>query len=175
MKHIEEWKDVVGWEGLYKVSNTGKVYSCYAKKERKLSVEKLGYASVDLWDKRHMKRVKVHRLVALAFLDNPDNKQQVNHKDGNKLNNNVENLEWSTAKENSTHAYDTGLSSAPVGERHGRVKLTELEAAFIKVSKDSNARLATEFGVSSRLVRKIKNGDLWKCLNEKVIYVNPSN
>jgi hypothetical protein len=162
MEHIEKWKDVEGWDGIYSVSDTGKIRNNKTGKLRKFRKEKLGYLSVDLWNRGFMKRLKIHRLVALAFIPNMDSKPQVNHKDGNKENNSVENLEWNTAQENSQHAYQTGLSQAITGEKHGRSKLTELEAMFIKSSTEPNKVLADEFGVSSRLVRKIKNNELWK-------------
>jgi hypothetical protein len=162
MEHIEKWKDVEGWDGIYSVSDTGKIRNNKTGKLRKFRKEKLGYLSVDLWNNMYMKRLKIHRLVALAFIPNTDSKPQVNHKDGNKENNSVGNLEWNTAQENSQHAYRTGLSQAVTGEKHGQSKLTELEAMFIKSSTEPNKVLADEFGVSSRLVRKIKNNELWK-------------
>lgn len=166
MQHTEEWKDVVGWEDMYSVSSEGRVYSKHTKTLRKPRTEKLGYLSVDLWNNNYMKRLKVHRMVAQAFIVNPENKPQVNHKDGDKANNKLSNLEWATAKENSQHAYSNKLSRPTVGARHGRSKLTELEAFFIKHSELPNKDLATEFGVSQRLIRKIKQGELWKCLTK---------
>jgi hypothetical protein len=164
MTHIDEWRGVVGWEEFYEVSPTGLIRNKTTKKVRKHRVEKLGYCSVDLWNHNCMKRLKVHRMVAMAYLSNPDNKPQVNHKDGNKENNSVDNLEWCTAKENSAHAYKKGLSVSVKGERHGRVKLTDLEAYFIRYGGLSNNEAAKEFGVSPRLVRAIKAGHLWKHL-----------
>ena len=151
-----------GWDGIYAVSSSGKIRNNKTGKLRKFRKEKHGYLSVDLWNKNYMKRLKVHRLVAVAFIPNLDNKPQVNHKDGNKENNVSNNLEWNTAQENSCHAYKTGLSKPIRGEKHGRSKLTELEAMFIRYSSESHSVLADEFGVSLRLVRKIKNNDLWK-------------
>ncbi len=162
MEHIEEWRDVVGWEGIYSVSNYGKVMNNKTAKLRKFRKEKLGYLSVDLWNNGYMKRLKIHRMVAQAFLPNTFDKPQVNHIDGNKENNVCYNLEWTTAKENSIHAYKTGLSKPMRGEQHGRSKLTKEQAMHIRYSPDKDYVLATLFSVSPRLVRKIKHNDIWK-------------
>lgn len=120
----EIWKDVVGWEGLYIVSNLGNIRSLDRRikgpqpngrlikgKLRKILISN-GYASVNLIDKQtgRSTRNSVHRFVAEAFIPNPENKPCVNHIDGNKQNNHVSNLEWCTYKENSEHAFRTGLS-----------------------------------------------------------------
>ena len=96
----EVWKDVVGYEGLYKVSNCGRVWSCRRNKLRKQQITK-GYKMVNLKVDGKSKVFSVHRLVALAFIENPNNKREVNHIDENKTNNHISNLEWVTSKENS--------------------------------------------------------------------------
>lgn len=98
----EIWKTIKGFEN-YKVSNTGKVYSLEKNKVMKPWVINSGYQVIALVDREISKRMLVHRLVALNFIDNPLNKPQVNHIDGDKLNNNVDNLEWTTASENINH------------------------------------------------------------------------
>lgn len=109
----EIWKDVVGYDGLYQVSNLGRVKSVgsYYHKEIILKEQffKQGYSKTTLYKKGKPKSFKTHRLVALAFIHNPENKPQINHKDGNKSNNCVDNLEWVSAKENMQHALKTGL------------------------------------------------------------------
>lgn len=105
---MEDWREVVDNEN-YMVSNTGRVrrrgsdydHSTYGMK---------GYQLVDLYSSGVRTKKRVNRLVAEAFIPNPDNKPEVNHKDGNKSNNNVENLEWVTKKENCRHAWDNGLT-----------------------------------------------------------------
>lgn len=112
----EIWRDVVGYEGLYKVSNLGNVLSIprrgtHLRKEHLLKQYKTkkGYLNVFLVKKCKSFYTGTHRLVAQAFIPNPKNKQQVNHIDGNKENNCVDNLEWVTNQENMDHSWRIGL------------------------------------------------------------------
>lgn len=124
MKEI--WKDVKGYDGIYQVSNLGRVKSlergvqyigsngksCWRiNRERilKSPIASHGYPNIGLRFEGNVKVVCVHRLVADAFLPNPDNKETVNHKNGDKTNNNVNNLEWATNAENLQHAIDKKL------------------------------------------------------------------
>lgn len=110
---IEQWKDIDGFEGLYKVSNYGSVKRL-GRTERELKPRMCkGYETVCLCKNGIRSNRRINRLVALAFIPNPENKPEVNHKDGNKRNNAASNLEWSTASENQKHARTTGLS--PLG------------------------------------------------------------
>ena len=110
MKEI--WKEIIGYEGLYSVSNTGLVKRVTTNKIKYPSLNSWGYKVVSLSKSNtKLKTVLVHRLVAIHFIDNPENKKQVNHIDGIKTNNNVSNLEWNTQHENMTHAFKTGLNS----------------------------------------------------------------
>lgn len=102
----EIWKDIKEYEGIYQVSNLGRVKSLKHSKEGKLlkgRVTGKGYLSVALFRNSVRKSNSIHRLVAEAFIPNPENKPEVNHIDENKLNNDVSNLEWVTSKENSNH------------------------------------------------------------------------
>lgn len=103
----EKWLDVVGYEGLYQVSDHGRVRRNGHIKA--VSVDHGGYVTVSLSRKSKQQTLKVHRLVALAFIPNPEHKKTVNHIDGNKQNNSINNLEWATHGENHKHAYRTGL------------------------------------------------------------------
>lgn len=109
----EIWKDIKGYEGIYQVSNLGKVKSLNYKrgkheKEIKQVLNSRGYLEVGLFNGK-VKTHRVHRLVAQTFIPNPENKDEVNHIDGNKKNNTVNNLEWNTSKENIHHAWENKL------------------------------------------------------------------
>lgn len=123
MNTKEVWKDVKNYEGHYQVSNLGNVKSLdkvvtqktkyntfvdaiYRGKELRKEILKGGYLRVTLSKSNKQKRITIHRLVALAFIDNIENKKYVNHKDGNTNNNNILNLEWCTSSENELHSYD---------------------------------------------------------------------
>lgn len=106
---MEIWKDILNYEGLYQVSNYGNIKSLNRiNRNGKTVHEKIlsqakgtsGYLQVNLSKDNEAKIFQVHRLVAVAFIDNPDNKPQVDHIDNNKHNNHVENLRWVTGKEN---------------------------------------------------------------------------
>ena len=106
----EQWKPIAECNGIYHISNHGRVKSYKWGKELILKPATIkGYLAIGIWVNNKHKLHKIHRLVALAFIPNPDNKPQVNHKDGNKLNNHVDNLEWMTNQENIQHAWSTGL------------------------------------------------------------------
>lgn len=121
-----DWVDIPGYEGLYQITSSGLVWSiprivgrCTGRsnvirgKLLNVAVDDAGYCSVSLTDSSHKtKRYLLHRLVAQVFLPNPDNKPEINHKDGNKSNNCVDNLEWATRYENQYHASISGLSTA---------------------------------------------------------------
>ena len=103
---MEIWKDIEGFEGKYQVSTWGRVRSCHHGKTKILTPYKneRGYLKVGLSvGKRKTQKFRVNRLVALAFIPNPYNLPQVNHKDGNKENNSYTNLEWATNEINSKH------------------------------------------------------------------------
>lgn len=127
-----------------------------------------GYMKVLLRTKDNSVNRYVHRLVAQAFIPNPNHYREVNHIDGDKTNNCVLNLEWCTSKQNKRHASDTGLM--PKGERNGAHKLTEDEVREIRKlykpkSHDYNTwTLAKMFGVSQTSIRFIVNGTNWRSL-----------
>ena len=112
MKHIKEkWKDIIGYEGYYKVSNLGNILSLNYKRtghpqllSLRIGHKRNNYVDVMLTKNGKQKRYKIHRLVAEAFIPNPNNYPQVNHKDCNPLNNKVDNLEWCNAKYNINYS-----------------------------------------------------------------------
>ena len=137
----EVWKDCVGYEGKYQVSNLGNVRSISNNKgtyqERLLSQRQTStsnYLYVSFTIKGMTKQHSVHRLVAKAFIANPSNKATVNHIDGNKLNNNVCNLEWNTYSENIKHAYSIGLN---IHSRSSLAVKRGITSKFIYVSYDA--------------------------------------
>ena len=105
---MEIWKDIQGYEGLYQVSNLGRVINFKSKKIKCFSLVK-GYCLVLLSKNGKTSMKRVHRLVAESFINNNNLKEEVNHIDGNKLNNNVENLEWCNHSENMLHSYKNNL------------------------------------------------------------------
>lgn len=114
----EVWKDIKDYEGKYKISNLGRIKSYAQKSNGKITEgysDAKGYKTIYLYDKpQHGKWYKIHRLVAMTFIENPNNLPQVNHKDENKANNSVDNLEWCTNYYNShygTRAQRAGLSN----------------------------------------------------------------
>lgn len=104
---MEKWKEIDGYEGIYEVSSHGRVRSVANGVERILSIRvtERGYARVSLQRNKVKWHPKVHRLVATAFIENKDGLLEVNHKDGNKLNNRSDNLEWSTRSAQMLHAF----------------------------------------------------------------------
>lgn len=104
----EIWKDISGFEGLYKVSNLGKVFSCVKNKIMKLDTSRAGYHSVRLYRERKCYHPYVHRLVAQAFIPNQENKEQVDHINTIRTDNNVENLRWVTVTENINNPITLG-------------------------------------------------------------------
>lgn len=109
---MEIWKDVKESNGLYQISNLGRLKSFVKwrgsnERIRKSYISKNGYLYINLLNLT----TPLHRLIAIAFIPNPENKPTVNHIDGNKLNNNIDNLEWNTYSENNQHAYDNNLTT----------------------------------------------------------------
>lgn len=179
----ETWKPAVGFVGLYEVSDLGRVRnvarSCAGrpKKDGELSSRTLmvrvlkfcrsrcgGYYRAVLYiDGRQVRRL-VHRMVAQAFIPNPNDLPQINHKDGNKLNNRVENLEWVTPQENSQHSYGAGLSVSRKGDLHGMCKLSPDDIAEIRSLRGivTQRELAKRFGVAQSHISRIMIGRRWK-------------
>ena len=163
----EEWRDIIGYEGLYQVSNLGRVKSFWRGRERiKKPVKAFnGYLHIELFKKGGKRKgFTVHRLVASAFIPNPLNKREVNHVNGVKTDNRVENLEWATSSENKRHAVATGLHINPKGEDSGRAKLTNAQVKLIRDNPNglSCRALAEKFGVHERTIGDIQRGKKYK-------------
>lgn len=172
MTNVQEiiWKDIKGFEGIYQVSNTGLVKSLsreialnrggkYVTKEKicSPSYDQRGYKQLVLTNKHH-KRVgrRIHRFVAENFIPNPDNKREVNHIDGNKLNNHVNNLEWCTSKENIQHAFRIGIKQPITADVHGlskKVLNTESNKIYFSISA-----AASDLGISPSYLSNMLSG-----------------
>lgn len=161
----EIWRDVDGYDGKYQVSNFGRVKS-FQRGERilKPGLDYKGYPYVALWHGGKGKHTFVHRLVAEAFIPNPDNKPQVNHVDGDKANNHTDNLEWCTQSENTRHAYVTGLISLPQGESNYQAKLTNEQAVYIRENPDglTGRELARRFNTTPVTISDIQRGKKYR-------------
>lgn len=155
----EIWKDIQGYEGLYQISNLGNVKSLHygakanhpnwkSQTERiiKQRIATSGYCRVELYKPQSRKCFYVHRLVALTFIPNPENKSEVNHIDGNKLNNCVENLEWNTKSENISHSFASGLHVSPMKGRKG--------------AKSPCSKLIIQYDLSGKFI------NLWNSISE---------
>lgn len=148
---MEIWKDVVGYEGIYEVSNDGQIrtkegkitsnerYSKRVWKQRvlKQKVDKENSCRVNLWKNGKEKTWLVHRLVALAYIPTVEGKESINHIDGSRLNNHIDNLEWCNHKENNNHAFDTGLmsSNVPIVLVHKNTKQAHYFRSMAKAGK----------------------------------------
>lgn len=187
MKEI--WKDVKGYEGIYRVSNLGKVKSLKRKvniqsgsqrtvneKILKNQLYSNGYNFVKLSKDHVSQPYSIHRLVGIAFIPNPQNKPCINHKNGIKTDNRVENLEWVTYSENHKHAFRNGLKKITEkekretskrfrGSNHPSSKLNEKDIPIIRKMYNngfSQPVIGKKFGVSQGSITRIITGKSWK-------------
>ena len=164
----EIWRDIEGYEGLYQISNKGRVKRLLGPSERILRPwdNGYGYMIIGLCKNGIRKRIKVHRLVAIAFIPNPDNKPQVNHKDENKKNNCVENLEWMTCRDNINYGTRT--------ERTSRKLLQYSKSGEFIREWPSALKIERVLGINNANIiqcckgkRKSSGGFVWKYKEEK--------
>lgn len=178
---MEHWNHIKGYVGLYQVSDKGRVKSFprkFTHKEEVIilpNISDRGYALVTLCKNGKTKHFQVHRLVAEAFIDNPDNKPQVNHIDGNPLNNCKENLEWVTAQENIRHKYDVLKYISPTRKA---IRCVETGKIYESISAAADENSLSIGSLSSVLKggygRKTLGGYHWEYVDEpEVVY--PSN
>jgi hypothetical protein len=172
---MEIWKPISEYEGLYWVSNEGRVRSI--RKILKPCNVAGGYLNVVLCVNNNKSRPRIHRLVAKAFIPNLNNKPDINHIDGNKLNNNVSNLEWCTKSENALHAYKTGLFNSQLQSlkenkfglgnlgRKGlgyKIEMKDAQEIRSRYSQgETQKSIATDFNISQALVSHIINEKIW--------------
>lgn len=169
MNNTEVFKDIKGFESKYQISNLGNVRSKKTGLLIKHMCNKKGYHYVHLSINRYKsKKEYVHRLVARGFIDNPQNKPQVNHIDGNPANNTVDNLEWCTNEENQEHAVLHNLHYQ--GELHRDSKFTEDSIKLLPELVKSGftfGQLNVLTGVAIINLKKIIYGKTWRALNLK--------
>lgn len=176
---FEEWRAIPGFEGCYEASNLGRVRglsrmvkSGYNSQRFMKSymlkpwIDAGGYYTVNPWTHGGSKgRIKVHRLVALTFLGECPKGLEVNHIDGNKLNNCVTNLEYITHSENAKHAFRLGLNHSPLlgrkGIGHKKHKLAEEQVSAILLDKRFQKVIANDYNVSQCTISNIKTGKIW--------------
>jgi len=163
---MEIWKDVVGYEDIYQISNIGNLRNKKRNKLKKLTTSDYGYMRSSLWRNQKRFNCSVHRLVAEAFIPNPDNKPQVNHINGIKDDNRVENLEWCTQSENGLHAHRTGLVNHARGHKHSSSKLTkddvlELRRLY-KLNIYTLRQLGDMFNIADSTAYRIANKKTYK-------------
>jgi hypothetical protein len=176
---MEIWVDVVGFEFGYEISNFGRLKSKdrivdygWKKAVRKQKIlktricPKLGYEYTVLSINKNRKTVKIHRLVAEAFIDNVSNKPFVNHINGIKTDNKASNLEWATASENTRHAFKYGLKKSAKGENSHLSKLNMIIIKKIRneyfKNKISQQKLAIKYDISKSQIYRIVNYINWK-------------
>lgn len=174
----EIWKDIPGFEGCYQASNSGKIKSkkrtvTYSTGKTQIypsvvlipGVTESGYYSVTLCKDTRRFTKRVCRLIGLTFIPNPENKPQINHKDGDKKNDAVSNLEWSTGSENQLHRYRVLKKGVPVGEKHANSKVNNSSVKKIRQMHStglySQRAIGDKFGISQPTVWEIVNNKIW--------------
>lgn len=157
---MEIWKEIIGYEGLYEISNTGLVKSITRNIILKPRISN-GYFRLGLTDKYGKRpHFLVHRLVGLHFIHNPNNYPIINHLDGNKLNNDVTNLEWTTYQGNTRHSFKTGLRK----KHHSNYKLSEEQVIEIRSldGKMTLEKIGELYSIHKGMVSRIINRKKWK-------------
>ena len=158
---MEQWKDIVEFEGLYEVSNHGQVRSKITKKIKKQTIDKkTNRFYLGLWKDNKQKIVKPHRLVLEAFVGKCPKGMEGCHNDGNAFNNHLENLRWDTPKNNHADKVKHGTTNR--GERCSKAKLTLEQVNNIRQDNRLQKEIAKEYGVQQSLISRIKNNIRWQ-------------
>lgn len=172
MEKEEIWKDIPNYNEIYQASNLGRIRSVrhYDKLNRlwegKILTPQLDGRKNYLHVSLHHKPCQVHQLIAKTFIDNPNNYKEVNHKDENKQNNNVSNLEWCSRSYNNTYG---SKSNSKKGENHHNCKLTKEQVIEIRNKYKNGIKqlaLAESYGISKSQISSLITGRTWGWLNE---------
>jgi len=161
-------KSIKGYEGRYSITKNGNVYSHKNKKFLTNCInEPNGYYIVNLCANKQQKIVCIHKLIAKAFIPNPESKPIVNHIDGNKLNNDISNLEWVTYAEDTKHAIETGLREMPsnnpgVSKRKLTIEQAQLARKLFNSGKHNQRELVAMFNVKFYIIRDLIKGKTYK-------------
>lgn len=158
---MEQWKTVITHPN-YEVSDLGRVRNKTTNEFKAMKPGKDGYIQLHLFKEGKSKTFMVHRLVATHFIDNPENKEYVNHKDSTRYNNFVENLEWCTQSENMLHMVSVGNNIDHNGINNPRSKLTEEQVIAIRNDDRVMGDIAKDYGVSRSAISNIKSGKRYK-------------
>lgn len=156
----EEWRDVPEYEGLYRVSNLGRVFRVDKGYFVTLQAFKTGYIFVALYKHSKRKLFRIHRLLMAVFVGTPPPRHEVNHLDGDKTNNQLSNLEYVTRSQNIRHAIAT--LGHYHGVSHSLAKLNDEAVRFIRSSTLSKRELAEKFGVTTGTINCVIKGKTWK-------------
>lgn len=160
---MEIWKEIKGYNGRYYVSNYGRLKSLYkgVKIIRPGNVN--GYMSVVLHDNTVRKTRTIHRLVGIYFIPNPDNLPQINHKDFNRSNNHVDNLEWCTNRYNVNHSISAGrMFRGELNKSRGKLKEYQVrEIRLLLEKRVTLSKIASKYNINPRTVGAIKSGKIW--------------
>lgn len=175
----ETWKDIEGYEGIYQVSDMGRIKSMAREKRNKWGtfmvgemimkpiIDRNGYRTIRLAKEGKQKAAFIHRLVLSAFVRSPGVGDDCNHKDGDKGNNSLSNLEWVSRSQNVAHAERFGLAYHPTGEGSHNAKFTNEQVERIRGEYEFGVRgkgtcvLAKKYGVSTRTMRRILLGETY--------------
>jgi hypothetical protein len=160
----ELWKKVIDYEDYYIVSNIGRVKNLKTNKIIAQTLNKDGYWCCGLYKNKKHKVFITHRLMMIAFVPNPENKEQVNHINAIKTDNILVNLEWSTPKENTIHACKMGLMNYSKGSEHYASKLTDEDVIEIRRLSLSTTKIKISkiYNVSDSCICNIVNRKRWK-------------
>ena len=153
------WEIIKNFED-YEVSTTGLVRNRHTNKVLATSKLRNGYMNIKLYKDFKQKNLLLHRVIATAFIPNPDNLKTVNHKDSNRANNDLSNLEWCTQSDNVIHGYTNGFHSTK-GIKNGNSKLTVEQVISIRKDERSYKDISKDYSIAPTTVGNIKNRYVW--------------